>query len=78
MSIFPLLIIFVLLFTVVKLTTKNKELKNKYHALVVDIQSTENIKTIEDYQDRTFVTKLKQHIIYTDMDDSRSYTVQKN
>ena len=76
MSIFPVLIIIVLLVSIIKLISQNKQLKDSYHALIVDVQSTENIETKSDYQDRSFVTTLKRHTIYTDMDDSNSYTVK--
>lgn len=78
MSIFPVLIIVVLLVTIIKLISKNKQLEDNHHALIVDVQSTENIETKSDYQDRAFVTSLKRHTIHTDMDDSRSYTVQEH
>lgn len=77
MLIFTLLIIifFVIIF---KLISKNKKLEGDYHSLIVDIQSTKKIETKKDYQERVFVTKLKNHTIHTDMDDSRSYTIQEN
>tara|TARA_B100000073_G_C23735335_1_gene572022 strand:+ start:1160 stop:1399 length:240 start_codon:yes stop_codon:yes gene_type:complete len=78
MSIFPVLIIIVLLVTIIKLISQNKQLKDSYHALIVDVQSTENIETKSDYQDRSFITNLKRHTIHTDMDDSRSYTIKEN
>lgn len=78
MSVFPVLIIIVLLATIVKLISKNKKLEDDYHSLIVDVQSTKNIETKKDYQERVFVTKLKNHTIHTDMDDSRFYTVQEN
>ena len=45
MSVFPVLIIIVLLATIVKLISKNKKLEEDYHSLIVDVQSTKNIET---------------------------------
>ena len=76
--IFPTLIILVLLFIVISLSNKNKNLKNDLQTVIVNVQSTENITTETDHQDRSFVTKLKNITIHTDMEDSSCFTINQN
>lgn len=55
--------------------------KNKNEKLVKEIvysiQSTSNISTVSNYQERTFETNLKNMIIISDMDDNRSFNILK-
>lgn len=50
-----IIIIILLMITLIKLLSQNQKLQNQVHSLVTDIQSTNRIETINDYQDRSFV-----------------------
>jgi hypothetical protein len=70
-----ILIIFILLFTCVKLNNSKSKTETILQNLVNDIQSTKNIKTIIEYQDRTYVTQLNKKTIYSSMDDSEDFSI---